>query len=119
MKSKIKILIGVLVIGIIPISGYFVLNAPKEIKSAVEFPIDSKEEAIAYAKTNPDVKEFIKGWSDQEFYKNAWAAWDPNKNIWEVGINPISDKNTHWDFLFLIHFKRDGTVIDKGIVPTA
>ena len=117
MNARIKILIGILMISIILICVYLIFNTPKEV--AVEFPIDSKEEAIFYVKTDPDVKEFIKEWSDQEFYKNTWAAWDSNNNVWEVGINPISDKNTHWDFLFLIHFKPDGTIIDKDIVPSA
>jgi len=81
--------------------------------------IINSEEAIAYAKTDPDVEEFIKGWSDQEFYENTWAVFDSNKNIWEIGISPRGDESTKWDTLFLIHINPDGSIIDKGVVPAA
>ena len=54
----------------------------------------SEEEAIAYAKTNQDVKEFIE-----------------NEYIWEVGFEAQPVK----DVLFVIRFKPDGTVISKGL----
>ena len=83
----------------------------------VKFPIDSEEEAIRYAKTDPDVGDFIEGWSSRDFRENTWAAWSPKGNFWEVGISPISHQpNIVTELLFLIQFRRDGTIIKKGIV---
>lgn len=96
-----------------------IFSSPAEKSVEVEFPIDGEEEAIAYAKTDPDTKEFIKGWSVEEFNEHTFAVWDPNRRIWEVGINPITEKDMHVEYLFLIHFESDGTIIDKGVVPAA
>ncbi|MDY6966171.1 MAG: hypothetical protein SVM80_09455 [Halobacteriota archaeon] len=84
--------------------------------TGVEFPIDSEEEAIKYAKTDPDVERFIKEWSEEGFKVGIWGAWDPIYNVWEVGISPRGEIR---DILFLLHIKPNGVIIDKGIVPTA
>ncbi len=114
MDLKIKILIGVLVIGIILIGGYLVFTTPKAVK--VEFPIDSEEEAIAYAKTDPDVKRFIESCSTKGWKVNSWAYFIENENIWEVGFEAQSHfwQPSVKDVFFVIRFKPDGTIISKG-----
>ena len=123
MNKKISFPIAIIIIVVCAVlAGLIVWQygfTIKEKEIRAEFPIDSEEEAIDYAKTDPDVKEFIKGWSIKEFEENSWAVWDPNRNIWEVGINPITEEGFHAEYLFVIHFKRDGTVIDKGVVSAA
>jgi hypothetical protein len=83
--------------------------------TGVVFPIDSSEEAIRYAETDSDVNEFIREWSAGGFKIGTWAEWDPVYNVWEVGVSP---GNNIRDILFLLHIKPNGTIIEKGIVPT-
>ena len=83
--------------------------------TGVEFPIDSEEEAIRYAKINYKMRKFIKEWSAKGFKVKNWAEWDSYHNVWEVGVNPTNIK----DILFLLRFKPDGSVIQEGSVPTA
>lgn len=108
IRSKAKILVGILVVGVLVISGYLVFTTLKPVK--VEFPIDSKEEAIAYAKTDPDVKKFIESCSTKGWRVNSWAYFIENENIWEVGFEAQPVK----DVFFVIRFKPDGTIISKG-----
>ena len=109
-------------------AGSLILKESKKLKNevkifidweeytGVKFPIDSPEEAIRYAKTYPDVNEFIREWSADGFKIGTWAEWDPVYNVWEVGISPGNDIR---DILFLLHIKPNGTIVEKGIVPTA
>lgn len=84
--------------------------------TGVEFPLDNKEEVIKYVKTDPDVIRYIAEWQAEGYETGIWAEWDTIEEVWEVGISPVGNIR---DILFLLHVKRDGTILDKGIVPAA
>ena len=84
--------------------------------TGVKFPIDSEEEAIQYAKTDPDVSDFIKKWSLRDFKENISATGSSVDNFWEVVISLISSQpKLTIENCFWIQFRRDGILIKKGI----
>ena len=86
--------------------------------TGVEFPIDSEEEAIRYAQTEFDANEFIKEWAATGRGTKIMAEWDSYYDVWEVDIRPIP-KEGIIEIMFVMRFKRDGSLIEKGIFPTA
>ena len=84
--------------------------------TGVEFPIDSSEEAIRYAKTDSDVIDFMKYWSSEGYKIESWVAREPDKDFWGVGFEVKSHfwQSSIKDVWFEIHFKPDGTIIRKG-----
>ena len=113
MNSKSKILVGILVVGVVLIGGYFLLNMSKEAE--IEFSIDSEEEAIAYAKTDPDVKEFIEIHSPiAEGYPEEYVSveYKPNEDIWVIWFYGLKQKGTSYS----ITFNQYGVVSSKGEV---
>lgn len=78
----------------------------------LEFPIDSEAEAIAYAKTDLDVKEFMGGILRDGFKIGSWAYFDKEQNFWVVGIYP--DSTDILDIWYEIHFLPDGEILQKG-----
>ena len=108
MNQKIRNLVVALLIGIALLLGTHLLATPKSIK--IEFPIDSEEEAIAYAKTDSDVNGFIERCIDSGYEVTIHAHFNKNESLWEVVIAAQSVK----DLFFVVIFKPDGTVISKN-----
>ncbi|MDI6806990.1 MAG: hypothetical protein QMD14_04235 [Candidatus Aenigmarchaeota archaeon] len=108
-KSKTKILVIALVIGII-LATLVILEITKraqvEEEVQVEFPIDSAEEAIAYAKRDPRVRRFIWGVGT----KVLEVCFDDVNKTWAVWFVPESPAV---DACLTISFKSDGTVLNK------
>lgn len=77
----------------------------------ISFPIESEEEAIEYAKTDPDVINYIKEYSNNGLDANIylWGKFDSDQNIWIV-IIPVFNTSDLW---FEIHFRPDGTILSK------
>ena len=84
--------------------------------TGVEFPIDSSEEAIRYAKTDSDVTDFMKYWSSEGYKIESWVAREPDEDFWGVGFEVKSHfwQSSIKDVWFEIHFKPDGTIIREG-----
>ncbi|MBN2454347.1 hypothetical protein JXB11_02270 [Candidatus Woesearchaeota archaeon] len=114
MKRSFKLILGILILAFILLA---VFSTPEKEEATFDFPIETEEEALAYARQNPEVQGFIKGWSDEQFYEQSRATWDEASEVWEVVINPIGE--AHFDYLFLIVFYADGKVTHSGVVETA
>ena len=116
MSKRIKILIGILIIIIIAIIGWFTLEKlSKEVE--VIFPIDNEEEAIAYVKSYSDIKDFIKTWSNSEHKVECGGYFVEDENIWEIICS--ATRRFPWqpalfDVFYVIDFKPDGTILYKG-----
>ena len=108
MDSKIRVLGGVLVIIVILISIWFFLEFSKSVD--IVFPIDSEQEAIAYARNDADVVAFIDDWSSRGFAMDIWAYYYEDIDEWIVSVNPVDVM----DAGYVIKFKPDGMIIDKG-----
>jgi hypothetical protein len=81
-----------------------------------EFPIESEEEALAYAKTNSSFSEAA------DFYKDYFNIdveysidYKESLDQWYVVVKPDS-KDIH-DAEWSIIFKSDGTIIYSGTIP--
>lgn len=77
--------------------------------SKVELPIDIPEEAIAIAKQDKEIQEFIKKWH-QDFQIGFGARYQSDQKVWLVRIFPkggIKDVELH------VIIKEDGTIINK------
>ena len=77
--------------------------------TGVEFPIDSEEEAIRYAKTDPDTRKFIEGCSLKGVNLSAWAEFKPDKNIWIVWFY-----GEEIEISYGIEFNQSGVILSKG-----
>ena len=75
----------------------------------VEFPIDSEEEAIGYAKTDFSAEVFVKKLSDRNTKVNYWARWHSDNNEWVVAIKAVGVQ----DIMYEMHFKSLGTFTAK------
>lgn len=126
MKPRVKLFIGVVIIGIICLSAIPLFKAvSKQIRLITEtkdshkqvkvvFPIDTEEEAIAYAKTFPEVKKFIERWEKEGFKIRSSAWWYLEGNRWVVGFDPLPRffwQDYIYDVSYEAHFKPDGTII--------
>lgn len=75
--------------------------------SGVKFPIDSPEEAIKYATTDPDVEKFIERSATRGINVKKEAELDKSGNIWLVFFR--SDEN--W---LGMEININGTILRKG-----
>ena len=79
----------------------------------LEFPIDSEEKAITYAKADSDVQKFIEDTESYFGVKTGVNAYFVNEqNVWEVGFGPDSQDIN--DVCYFIRFSRNGTIISKN-----
>lgn len=84
----------------------------KDQNETINFSIERKEEAIEYAKKDPDLMNHIKEYSDNGLDADIylWGEFDEEQNVWVVSI-PVVDTTDLW---FEIHFRPDGTILSKG-----
>ncbi|MBM3251568.1 MAG: hypothetical protein FJZ11_02135 [Candidatus Omnitrophica bacterium] len=71
-------------------------------------PIKDEAGAIAYAKTDTAVKEFIARWTNKGFEIKSWAKFE--NTVWTVVFYP--DKVM--DVAFDIEFDSNGRILKKG-----
>lgn len=76
-------------------------------KLEIDFLIDSEEEAITYAKIDPDVKEFIEKYSAEGF--DASAEYKSTKGIWVVWFYGHKTEISYG-----IAFDQYGVISSKG-----
>jgi len=86
------------------------------IPKKVDFPIDTQEEAVAYAKKDVEVKSFIKEWIAEDSKIHFWADFNEANSLWEVGVYPGEEVMDVW---FEIHFDPQGNIIEKGLIEGA
>ena len=101
MKNKHinSILIFVFILAI----GYLIIEKISNVE--ITFPIDSEKEAIAYAKTDPDVQNIMEKWSkpgtklEANFRENIWTV------VVEIDNDDLSDP-----LVYIIAFETNGTI---------
>ena len=103
MKNKHinSILIFVFIFAI----GYIIVEKISNVE--ITFPIDSEKEAIAYAKTDPDVQNIMEKWSKPG--TKLQANLHEKTNIWTVVID-IDDDNLALPLVYIISFETNGTI---------
>ena len=79
--------------------------------TGIDFPIDSPEEAIEYAKTDIDVKKFIEKWSSQGYNVKAHAKFSDENNHWFVQFHVVAPVEEIW---FSLEIDPNGIIIHKG-----
>ncbi|RLG43959.1 MAG: hypothetical protein DRN81_05540, partial [Thermoproteota archaeon] len=81
--------------------------------TGIDFPIDSAEEAIEYAKTDIDVKKFIEEWSSQGYDIKVHGEFLNESNMgshWKITFSVLDPI----ECIFVLKFKSNGTIIWKG-----
>lgn len=78
----IKILTYRILIAVVCLSVLF-LGCIEEDNHKIELPIDTPEEAIEYAKTDNNTKEWIEAWSELGYEIIENASVD-NQSIWHI-----------------------------------
>ncbi len=99
MHSKTKIYVDVIIVIILTGGLYYNWQ-----KNNISLPIDSKNEAIAYAKTDADFSGFI----DSCESRSTLVTF--NNDIWLVRAECTERTDSCYD----IRFKSNGTITDKG-----
>jgi hypothetical protein len=84
-----------------------------KLPEKVSFPIDTKEEAVVFARRDSEVKSFIKEWAAKGSKIRFWADFDEEDSLWTIGVHPDSETESIW---FEISFESDGTIMEKGQV---
>lgn len=102
-KTNWKLLLIVFILAVI-VGGGILLFVNRQKTPNIQFSINSEKEAIAYAKTDPDVKEFL-----STFETDTRVSFDKEKNIWTV----LFVANGVTDTCFQVIFELNGTIISK------
>ena len=104
-----KILTHRIVITVVCFSILF-LGCIEEENHKIELPIDTPEEAIKYAKTDNNTKEWIETWSNYNIIEDAVVD---NQSIWRVQF--VVDIRGLPEQPFLIRkIHSNGTILFRG-----
>jgi len=81
--------------------------------TGVEFPIDSEEEAIRYAKTDPGVRNFISAWTAKKGCRviSQVILHEPDEGLFGVGFGVRCFGEPVFDAGYEIRFKDNGEII--------
>lgn len=119
--KKIKKIFLLIIIIIFIVVGYFIfqylknllfLNAP--IEGISEELINTRKEAIEFAKKDVDIITFDKGLSlDYKVSYNAY--YEKELGVWQIVVYP--DSKYINDFDYQISFTPDGKITFKGPIP--
>lgn len=78
----------------------------------IEFPVDSRTEAIRYAILDPDIQAYISDLLTREWGVSLWADQNTASLEWAVSIG--ADPREVLDVWTEIYFLPDGTIVFKG-----
>jgi len=109
-KIMMKIISHRILITVVCFSVLF-LGCIEEENNKIELPIDTPEEAIEYAKTDNNTKEWIEEWSELDYHIIECTVLR-NQSIWTVEFK-MNDSPYDFQPVYTIEMHSNGTILSR------